>query len=299
MCLGRSCESTLRLHALASYYSPSGTRRSGERPGAVLGVWRIASRPSLRLLRYRYTPLTSVRSCCVRFYLTILYRSTPPDDPTPLDQISQSKMKSISVVCISLLAGFSAMQISFALKHSQHLVNKDATHTTIPSKFLTHNDKRADTPPPDSPPGSPPSWEDEIWTKAHCRGAKLFAAMSASEAQQLNILQWPYIQSKWDGDLHYELEEWGYRDSEELHRNADVFCDFSGPFHELGTAFKAMGIDPKSAEFGGPNKCWHVEHQNGPAVKKRKEDGKMPEVQDQRYHVGGREYRVRCPLIYF
>ena len=77
-----------------------------------------------------------------------------------------------------------------------------------------------------------------------------------------------------------------------MHHNADVFCDFAGSFHELGTAFKAMGIDLRSAEMGGPKNCFHIEHINGPAVLKRKENGKMPEPRDQRYHVGDGEYRV-------
>jgi hypothetical protein len=204
-------------------------------------------------------------------------------------------MKSVSIGFLALLVGTITSRAAVAVDKAHRLNTEDSSIIDIPPKFLLHDIQpatRADTPPPNSPPSSPPSWEDEIYTKAHCRGAKLLAAMSTSEAQQLNILQWPYIQSKWDGTLHAELEEWGYRDSDELHHNADVFCDFSGPFHELGTAFRAMGIDPKSAEFGGPNHCFHVEHQNGPAVKKRKDDGTMPEVKDQRYRVGDKEYRV-------
>jgi hypothetical protein len=178
---------------------------------------------------------------------------------------------------------------------THNLISTNVSIDRIISKLAPYNHgyvDRRDTPPPESPPGSPPSWEDEIWQTAHCRGAKLLAAMTASEEKQRKILQWPYIQSTWDGDLHKELEEWGYKDSAELHRNADIFCDFSGSFHELGTAFKAMDIDPMSAEFGGPNHCFHIEHQNGPAVLKREADGPMPEPKDQRYRVGDKEYRV-------
>jgi hypothetical protein len=159
----------------------------------------------------------------------------------------------INLTLVVLVISFVALTI----QDTHDLASVNATLGFIPSKFSTNDvspGSAKDTPPTNSPPSSrppsKPSWEDEIWQKAHCRGAKLLAAMSASDDKQRNILQWPYIQSTWDGNLHLELEEWGYRDSDELHRNADVFCDFGGSFHELRTGFKAMGIDPRSANLG-------------------------------------------------
>lgn len=208
-------------------------------------------------------------------------------------------MTRISILAVSALIAIATHQVVTAIPGKMSITTE--LDGNIPSKYLSNGDRlatRQNTPPPDSPPPDLPlSWEDETWQNAQCRGAKLLAAMTASEEKQRNILQWPYIQSPWDGDLHQELETWGYKDNAQLHKNADIFCDFSGTFHELGTGFNAMGIDPKSAEFGGPNTCFHVEHQNGPAVKKRKEDGTMPEPKDQRYHVGDREYRVRESLV--
>jgi hypothetical protein len=206
---------------------------------------------------------------------------------------AQISMKCIFIQYLTFMI-IAICQVGTVPQESSSFVDTIGSVHNIPPKLLYYSSSPAiggDTPPLESPPGSPLSWEDEIWQKAYCRGAKLLAAMSASEEKQRNILQWPYIGSKWDGDLHKELEEWGYRDSDELHRNADIFCDFSGSFHELSTAFKAMGINPRSAELGGPNHCFHVEHQNGPAVLK-KPDGSMPDLKDQRYNVDGKEYRV-------
>jgi hypothetical protein len=202
-------------------------------------------------------------------------------------------------ICYLTLATLAVNLVGAELQKIHNRTAENASVGTLPSKFVVvdrSHAARQDTPPPESPPGSPPSWEDEIWQTAHYRGAKLLAAISASDEKQRNILHWPYIQSTWDGGLHKELEERGYMNSDELHRNADIFCDFGGSFHEIITEFMTMSIDPKSAESGGPNHWFHVEHQNGPAVLNRNADESIPEPKDQVYYIGGKEYKARVSL---
>jgi hypothetical protein len=131
---------------------------------------------------------------------------------------------------------------------------------------------------------------DPIWHKAHCRGAALVKAMSLDEHESTMMLEWPYTQSPWDGDLKLELRKWGYLDDDYFHAQVDDSCDFTKYY--MKSAFDALGIDPRSALQGGPNHCFELQHGYGPAVI-LDEDGGIPPLPEQRYEVDGKMYKVR------
>ncbi|KAJ4341960.1 Mitochondrial import inner membrane translocase subunit tim8 [Ascochyta clinopodiicola] len=85
-----------------------------------------------------------------------------------------------------------------------------------------------------------------------------------------------------------ELKTWGWHDTNENHKNVDYFCNFE---ENMSSMFKGLGIDGRSAEMGGPNHCFYLEHKNGPAVRKN-HDETLPEEADQKYDVEGKEYRI-------
>lgn len=138
---------------------------------------------------------------------------------------------------------------------------------------------------------SPPD-PDQVWHKAYCRGAALLKAMSLEEHDSSVMLEWPYTESPWDGDLEAELRTWGYLDDDDHHAESDESCNFAGPDYEMQKAFDALGFDPRSADMGGPNHCFNLRHGFGPAVILDK-DGKMPPLAEQRYEVDAKTYRVR------
>lgn len=146
-----------------------------------------------------------------------------------------------------------------------------------------------------SPPEGDPEWEDpydKMWNDALCRGERLLHAMTLGELDAAWALGWPYLQSPWDGDLKDEMEKWGWLDTDKNHKNADYFCNFE---EDMSNMCKALNIDGRSAEMGGPNHCFFVEHKNGPTVKKN-EDGSLPAEVDQKYDAEGKEYRVSRPV---
>lgn len=87
-----------------------------------------------------------------------------------------------------------------------------------------------------------------------------------------------------------ELRKWGYRDDDELHEQNDDQCDFDKT-QEVGDAFKALNVDPRSKGQGGPNQCFYLEHMNGPTVI-RDENGELPFEEEQHYKADGKDYRV-------
>lgn len=90
-----------------------------------------------------------------------------------------------------------------------------------------------------------------------------------------------------------EMKAWGYNDNSVLYDN---YCDFKDKFqYDLGVAFQALGIDPRSAGQGGPNQCFSIEHQNGPTIP-RKPDGRLS-PNWQQYYTGPDDLRYRVSLI--
>jgi hypothetical protein len=124
------------------------------------------------------------------------------------------------------------------------------------------------------------------WNKAWCKGAKLAQAMIKSEAQVGTCID--PARSPWDGDLVSAFAAWGYG---ELPHYRDGLCDFGKGQHELQRAFAEMGIGTQSAADGGPNICYHVEHQNGPSVE-RDPSGEFPPMHRQFYLAKERRLRV-------
>jgi hypothetical protein len=132
------------------------------------------------------------------------------------------------------------------------------------------------------------------WNKAWCKGAKLAQAMIKSEAQAGTYID--PARSPWDGDLVSAFATWGYR---ELPHYRDDLCNFGAGQHELQRAFAAMGIGTQSAADGGPNTCYHIEHQNGPSVE-RDPSGELPPVHRQFYFAKGKRLRVSlAPTPFF
>jgi hypothetical protein len=129
------------------------------------------------------------------------------------------------------------------------------------------------------------------WQKAWCKGAKLAMGMIKSEAQAAAYVT--PVRSPWDGDLTAAFRIWGYR--ERPGHRADL-CDFGAGQHDLQRAFAELKIDTRSSLDGGPNTCYHIEHQNGPTVE-RDPSGQYPPVSNQWYSAGGRRLRVRNPTM--
>jgi hypothetical protein len=135
---------------------------------------------------------------------------------------------------------------------------------------------RANTPQPD---------DNEAWIAARCRGERLLHAMKLTDQDETSkMLQWPYTESPWDGDLKTQLETWGYSEEEK----PDT-CDFE--YAQFDRAFEALGIDTSAVQEGGRNTCYRFRHYNGPKVE-RNEDGKLPDKYIQKYKVDGKTYRV-------
>ncbi|KAH7071430.1 hypothetical protein BKA63DRAFT_568566 [Paraphoma chrysanthemicola] len=97
----------------------------------------------------------------------------------------------VSILALSVVVVLAAFQL-------MHTVAEDARNnikSNVSLDYLNINTTTNLTTRQNTLPDSPLSRENEIYLTAHCRGAKLLAAMSASETKQLTILQWPYIQS--------------------------------------------------------------------------------------------------------
>lgn len=135
-----------------------------------------------------------------------------------------------------------------------------------------------------------PAQQEALWCKAKSRGVQLTKAMMLSDQEAAAMLSWRYTQSPWDGDLRPELRKWGCRDDFEKDEEVDKQCDFDKT-HEMADAFKDLNVDPRSAGQGGPNRCFYVEHKDGPAVA-RDEDGELPWPEEQVYDIDGKMLQV-------
>lgn len=127
-------------------------------------------------------------------------------------------------------------------------------------------------------------------------GRTLDSAMKSKD----NVARWFFkdfpnfhetCQTPFEGDGREELAKWGFDDSDELSKEVEKDCDFE-KYHHIETAFQELGLDTKAAKDGGPNKCFKINHRDGPAIK-RLPDGSLPSEANQYYDVCGKEYRVR------
>jgi hypothetical protein len=97
-------------------------------------------------------------------------------------------------------------------------------------------------------------------------------------------------QSPFDGNGKKDLETWGFDDSDKLSKEIENDCDFA-KYHKMKDAFDELGLDTTAAKDGGPNKCFKINHQDGPAII-RNEDGNLPSETKQFYEVCGKKYQV-------
>lgn len=114
---------------------------------------------------------------------------------------------------------------------------------------------------------------------AVCRGIKLSWAMQLPSALASQFLI--PINSPFDGDLRDDLHHWGYTEVSVQ----GYLCDFDTT-HHLEVAFHELGVNPRSEKRGGPNHCFHVQHQYM--------DHPLP-VREQGYWADGQLYRVCLP----
>jgi len=160
-----------------------------------------------------------------------------------------------------------------------------AANTFDPSTVHT----AADPPPPNAK-----------FDKAVSTGQTLDSAMKSKD----NIARWLFkdfpqyaetCQSPFTGDGRADLAKWGFDDSDALSEKIKNECDFDA-YHKIKAAFDEIGLDTKAAKDGGPNRCFKVNHRDGPAIK-RDEKGELPNEAKQYYDVCGMEYRVHSTLI--
>ncbi|CBX92211.1 hypothetical protein IAQ61_000390 [Plenodomus lingam] len=140
------------------------------------------------------------------------------------------------------------------------------------------------------------------WDKAVNDGRQLYNAMRSKDS----IARWFYkdypdfadtVQSPFDGDLREELRKWGYNDNDALSKLIEKDCDFDA-YHHIKPAFDELGLDTRAMKDGGPNVGFRVDHQDGPAIK-RKGDGTLPSDANQYYDVCGKEYRATTGTFEF
>ncbi|KAI8934288.1 hypothetical protein NX059_009028 [Plenodomus lindquistii] len=140
------------------------------------------------------------------------------------------------------------------------------------------------------------------WEKAVNNGRTLYNAMRSKDS----IARWFYkdypefaetVQSPFDGDLREELKMWGYNDNDELSKKIDKDCDMDA-YHHIKVAFDELGLDTRAKKDGGPNVGFRIDHQDGPAIK-RKDDGRLPGDANQYYDVCGKQYRATTGTFEF
>ncbi|KAH7558382.1 hypothetical protein BM1_05654 [Bipolaris maydis] len=124
-------------------------------------------------------------------------------------------------------------------------------------------------------------------------GRTLDAAMKSKDS----IARWFFkdfpnfqetCQSPFDGDGREDLARWGFDDSEKLRKEVEKECDFD-VYHGIKPAFDELGLDTKAEKDGGPNKCFKINHRDGPAIK-RLPDGSLPLEANQYYDATGATY---------
>lgn len=208
-----------------------------------------------------------------------------------------TRMRPSSIPVFFLIAGITSGRVVQHLARPSHGVTFE--NTGLKTHLLPLNSTiTASTEPDHDKPDDKKDEEDRffteseretIWNNAVCRGKNLLHAMLLDEIDARDILQWPHVQSVWDGDMKAELQEWGYIEDEE-DGTLDRQCDFAG-YHQLTGAFRDLGIDTRSAGMGGSNRCYLFAHRDGLAVT-RLPDGSLPPASEQYYEVDGRKYRV-------
>ncbi len=118
------------------------------------------------------------------------------------------------------------------------------------------------------------------WQKYVCRGQKLHQACIHDKDQAREFVL--PVDSSFDGTLEQELALWGYH---ERSSEAAPYCWFD---KYISNELRALNIDPRGKDSGGPNECFRFEHYDKTA---RDESGRIPIVK-QEYTVNSKMYRV-------
>ncbi|KAI4948448.1 hypothetical protein J4E91_005871 [Alternaria rosae] len=134
---------------------------------------------------------------------------------------------------------------------------------------------------------------DIVYHKATCKGQKLLAAKTSPRnavAAYVNPIDSPCTDP-----IQQELETWGYKietddGTAEWRASHDDECEFENS-HKLKSMFDDLGIDTRSTYRNGPNRCYFVNHKDGPAVR-RNDQGDLPPIKQQWYNANGKYYRV-------
>ncbi|KAL5404366.1 hypothetical protein PMIN03_009223 [Paraphaeosphaeria minitans] len=151
-----------------------------------------------------------------------------------------------------------------------------------------------------SPTGITRRWDrfatvnDQIWSKAVCKGGEFVEAFAGSDGVAAKIFKPaanpPTMRNEWQGDLKDDLSKWGW---EETDPHAEYFCNFE-TFWQYNTPYNALGLNkkPKLLGFpkqtspdGGDNICYELWHGD----KELNDDHEKCFV-DQEYKVNDQEY---------
>lgn len=94
--------------------------------------------------------------------------------------------------------------------------------------------------------------------------------------------------------LEARTETWGYLDDPQFHDQVGYACDFA-EWGETKDAFTDLGWDTRSYNNGGPNRCYHLEHEGGPAVLRDANGQFSSTIKEQVHEVDGKKYHVSLP----
>ncbi|KAI4708029.1 hypothetical protein J4E89_007148 [Alternaria sp. Ai002NY15] len=132
-----------------------------------------------------------------------------------------------------------------------------------------------------------------IYHKATCKGQKLLSATTSPHDAAAAFVN--PIDSPWTNPIQQELETWGYKiesddGTPQFRASHGDECEFEHS-HKLKSMFDDLRIDTRSTYQGGPNRCYFINHKDGPAVR-RDNQGDLPPVKQQWYKANDNYYRV-------
>ena len=132
-----------------------------------------------------------------------------------------------------------------------------------------------------------------IYHKATCKGQKLLSATTSPHEAAAAFVN--PIDSPWTNPIQQELETWGYKiesddGTPQFRASHEDECEFEHS-HKLKSMFDDLRIDTRSTYQGGPNRCYFINHKDGPAVR-RDNQGDLPPVKQQWYKANDQYYRV-------
>ncbi|PWO20020.1 hypothetical protein A1F95_10784, partial [Pyrenophora tritici-repentis] len=177
------------------------------------------------------------------------------------------------------------------------IVAAPAADTSMPRLFHSSPDWTEDSSPSEySVPSSLVSRAedvDRVYYLASCKGQKLLAATTSP--RDVAAAYVTPIDSPWVNPIMTDLTTWGYKlDSDDgtPQWRASHFdeCEFQTN-HKLKRMLDSLSILTSSTWQNGPNRCYFINHKDGPAII-RDPRGNLPPVNNQWYYVNNRPYRA-------